>query len=124
MANAESHATVFLDIVPGMTTGLSTLTAGLSSINQQFQNVTTAINSQIGLINTSFITVGVLASQFAWKATQAFGDYEQGLKIAQAVSNQTAADMRQMSSAVEDFAVKYRTELNNYSEYKKNKKKK
>lgn len=116
MANAESHATVFLDIVPGMTTGISTLTAGLSSINQQFQNVTSAINSQVGLINTSFITAGVLASQFAWKATEAFGEYEQGLKIAQAVSNQTASDMTKMSEAVESFAVKYRTELNDLTE--------
>ena len=55
MAGSDTEATVMLNVVPGMNTGITAFNAGLSSINAQFQNVTDTIGSTFGLMDAMFL---------------------------------------------------------------------
>ena len=110
------EVTMMMSVVPGAMTGISTLMGGLVSINNVFLDMTRQIDATFGLVDSSIITASTVVAQFGWQAAQAFGEFEQGMKIVQMVSGQTVDDINQLKQAANQFAVEYRTDINQITE--------
>lgn len=116
MVGTSSSHTMYLNVAPGLITGFSALTAGFASINQQIQNVTHTTQENFGLFDTLISTATVLLAQFTKGAIDAYAQYEQGMKIVQAVSNQTATAMDALKQKSTEFSIQYRTDIDQITE--------
>ena len=114
MANEE--LTMSLSVLPGAMTGISTLMAGMVSINNVFMDMTRQIDSTFGLVDATIVTAGTVIAQFGLQAAEAYGQFEQGMKIVQMVSGQTKSDIEQLSQAANQFSVQYRTDIDQITE--------
>lgn len=116
MAGTESQHTMYLNIMPGLMTGISTLTAGLASINTQFQAITRTTTQEFNLMTSLIGTAGVVLTQFTKGAMEAYGEFEQGMKIVQAVSNQTIQGIEELTQKANEFSVQYRMDIDQITE--------
>ena len=116
MAGSDTEATVMLNVVPGMNTGITAFNAGLSSINAQFQNITDTINSTFGIMDAMIVSTGMMVAQFGMGAANAFGEFEQGMQIVKAVSQQSGEAIAYLKQEAQDFAVQYRTGIDSITE--------
>lgn len=114
MVNEE--VTMMLSVVPGVTTGISTMMSGLVSINNAFMDMTRQLDANFGLIDTSIITTATVVAQLGISAAQSFGEFEQGLKVAQMVSGQTAQEMDYLRQKANEFSVSYRADIDQITE--------
>ena len=113
---ANEEVTMMMSVVPGAMTGISTMMSGLVSINNVFLDMTRQIDATFGLIDSSIVTAGTVVAQLGFKAAEAFGEFEQGMKVVQMVSNQTAADMDILKQKANEFSVSYRTDIDQITE--------
>lgn len=116
MAGYEQDATIVMNAVPGLTTGITTLLSGFASINQQFQDITNGISKGFGVVDAAVISAGALVAKFGIDAAQAYGQFEQGMRIVQVVSNQGASAIQQLTEDANTFSVQYRTDINQITE--------
>ena len=114
MANEE--VTMMMSVVPGAMTGISTMMSGLVSINNVFLDMTRQIDASFGLIDSTIVTTAAVVGQLGVSAAEAFGQFEQGLKIAQMVSGQTAQEMEYLKQKANEFSVSYRTDIDQITE--------
>ena len=113
---ANEEVTMMMSVVPGAMTGISTMMSGLVSINNVFLDMTRQIDASFGLIDSTIVTTAAVVGQLGFKAAEAFGQFEQGLKIAQMVSNQTAQEMEYLKQKANEFSVSYRTDIDQITE--------
>lgn len=113
---ANEEVTMMMSVVPGAMTGISTMMSGLVSINNVFLDMTRQIDATFGLIDSSVVTAGTVVAQLGFKAAEAFGEFEQGMKVVQMVSNQTSADMDILKQKANEFSVSYRTDIDQITE--------
>lgn len=116
MAGANGNVEMMVSVLPGTLTGFAALNAGLASINNSFLNMTQAISDNFGLVETAVITTGVVIAQVAADAANAFGDFEQSMKIVQMVSGQTSDQIAQLGQAANQFSVQYRMDIDQITE--------
>lgn len=107
----DTSVDMMLNVLPGTMTGFFALNAGLSSINQIFQNMTKSVDNHFGILEASIVSATALLGQLSVNAASSFGEYEQGMKIVQAVSGQTSATVAELGNQINDFSVKYRMDI-------------
>lgn len=112
----NEEVTMMMSVVPGAMTGISTMMSGLVSINNVFMDMTRQLDASFGLIDTSIITASTIVAQLGLSAAEAFGQFEQGLKVAQMVSGQTAQDMDYLRQKANEFSVSYRADIDQITE--------
>ncbi len=116
MAGTDNEVRMMMSVYPGAMTGFAALNAGLVSINNVFGSMTRSIDAQFGLINTAIITTGVVVGQLGLDAMDAFGKFEQGMKIVQMVSGQTSQDINYLKKQANELSVSYRTDIDQLTE--------
>ena len=112
----DTSVDMMLNVLPGTFTGIFALNAGLSSINQVFQNMTKNVDTHFGLLEAGVVSLTALTTQFAKGAADAFGQYEQGMKIVQAVSGQSASAIAELGQKANQFSVEYRMDIDQLTE--------
>lgn len=112
----NEEVTMMLSVMPGAMTGISTMMGGLVSINNVFMDMTRQIDATFGLVDSAVIAAGTIVAQFGFQAAQAFGEFEQGMKVAQMVSGQTRQDIQELSRVANEFSVQYRTDIDQITE--------
>ena len=106
-----NNVEMMVSVVPGTMSGLATLNSGLASINNSFMAITNAISENFGLVNTAIVSGGALLGQFGADAMNAAGQFEQSMKIVQMVSGQNQSDIAALGQKANEFAVQYRTDI-------------
>ena len=107
---------MMMSVYPGAMTGFAAMNAGLSSILNVFNGMTRAFDQQFGLVDAALTTTSVVVTQLGVDAMNAFGQFEQGMKIVQMVSGQTASDMDYLKQKANEFSVEYRTDIDQITE--------
>ena len=113
---ADNEVSMMLSVLPGAMTGFAALNSGLVSINNIFMQTMARIDDNFGVIDASIIAAGALVAQFAKDSMDAFGEFEQGMKIVQMVSGQTAQDIQYLGQKANEFSVSYRTDIDQITE--------
>lgn len=116
MASSDNEVRMMMSVYPGAMTGFAAMNAGLSSILNVFNAMTRAFDQQFGLVDAALTTTSVVVTQLGVDAMNAFGQFEQGMKIVQMVSGQTASDMDYLKQKANEFSVEYRTDIDQITE--------
>ena len=113
---ATEEVNFIISALPGTMSAFASLNAGLVSINNAVGDITRQIDNNFGIVNSAMITMGVVATQVAFDAANAFGQFEQSMKIVQMVSGQTKAEIDQLGQAANQFSVQYRVDIDQITE--------
>ena len=113
---ADNEVSMMMSVYPGAMTGFAALNSGLVSINNVFMQTMARIDDNFGIIDSSIVATGAVVAQFAADSMSAFGEFEQGMKIVQMVSGQTAQDISYLSQKANEFSVSYRTDIDQITE--------
>ena len=113
---ADNEVSMMLSVLPGSLTGFAALNSGLVSINNIFMQTMARIDDNFGIFDATIIAAGALVTQFGADSMRAFGEFEQGMKIVQMVSGQTAQDISYLSQKANEFSVSYRTDIDQITE--------
>lgn len=113
---ADNEVSMMMSVYPGAMTGFAALNSGLVSINNVFMQTMARIDDNFGIIDSSIVATGAVVAQFAADSMSAFGEFEQGMKIVQMVSGQTADDIGYLSQKANEFSVSYRTDIDQITE--------
>ena len=116
MASGDNEVRMMMSVYPGAMTGFAAMNAGLSSILNVFNGMTRAFDQQFGLVDAALTTTSVVVAQLGVDAMNAFGQFEQGMKIVQMVSNQTSQEMDVLKQKANEFSVEYRMDIDQITE--------
>lgn len=116
MATGDNEVSMMMSVYPGAMTGFAALNSGLVSINNVFMQTIARIDDNFGILNASILATGAVVTQFATDCMSSFGEFEQGMKIVQMVSGQTAQDIEYLSQKANEFSVSYRMDIDQLTE--------
>lgn len=101
-------ATIKLDVIAGNLGGLVAAQTGANELVNLMGIMGTELAKGVGAANVFWTTAGAAVANFGIEAAKAFGEYERGLKVAQAISGQTSSAMSVIGSQAEQMSVKFK----------------
>ncbi len=107
---------VNLNVLAGAMGGITAIMGGMSALTSTFGQFGTEAVSNFGAIDGLLVTTTALIASFGVQAADAFGEFEQGMKIVQTVSGQSAFAIQQLGDQANQLSVKYRTAINDITD--------
>ena len=116
---ADNEVRMMFSVVPGTMSGFAAMNAGYGQ--SQYDDAITSASqfediNEINMLDTALTTTSVVVTQLGIDAMNAFGQFEQGMKIVQMVSGQTAQDIAFLGQKANEFSVQYRTDIDQITE--------
>lgn len=110
MAYSED-VNVNLNVLTGTMGGITAIMGGMSALTSSFGAMGTAAADTFGSLDGLLVSAAALITTFAVQSAEAFGQYEQGMKIVQAVSGQTGSAISELSEKANEMSIHYRTAI-------------
>lgn len=107
---------VNLNVLSGTMGGISAIMGGMSALTSSFGAIATEAANSFGTLDGLLITSATFISMFAAKSAEAYGEFEQGMKIVQAVSGQTGAAIQQLGEQANQLSVSYHVAIGDITE--------
>lgn len=102
---------VNLNVLAGAMGGVTAIMGGMSALTSTFGEFGTQAASSFGTVDGILVSATALLVSFGVQASEAFGEFEQGMKIVQTVSGQSNAAINQLTNAANEMSVAYRTSI-------------
>lgn len=115
MAYSED-VNVNLNVLTGTMSGITAIMGGMSALTSSFGAMGTAAADSFGALDGLLVSATALITTFAVQSAEAFGQYEQGMKIVQTVSGQTSYAMTELANKANDMSIAYRTSINDIND--------
>ena len=110
MAYSED-VNINLNVLAGAMGGITAIMGGMSALTSTFGQFGTEAANAFGTADALLVGTTVLLTSFGVQAAEAFGEFEQGMKIVQTVSNQSGAAIQELSDKANEMSVAYRTAI-------------
>ena len=110
MAYSED-VNVNLNVLAGTMGGMTAIMSGMSALTSSFGAMSTQAAESFGTLDALLVSSTALITGFGLKAAEAFGEFEQGMKIVQTVSGQTGAEINALTEQANKLSVEYRTAI-------------
>lgn len=107
---------VNLNILAGAMGGITAIMGGMSALTSTFGEFGTQAVDNFGAIDGLLVTTTALMVSFGVQAAQSFGEFEQGMKIVQAVSGQSSSAIQELTNQANQMSVQYRTAIGDITE--------
>lgn len=107
---------VNLNVLTGTMGGITAIMGGMSALTSSFGALGTTAAESFGTLDGLLVTSTALISTFAIQSAEAFGQYEQGMKIVQTVSGQTSYAMNELSNKANEMSIAYRSSIGDITE--------
>lgn len=105
-----------LNILAGALGGITAISAGMSALTSTFGQFGTTAAESFGSLDGILVSATALIGTFTVQAANAAGEFEQGMKIVQAVSGQTGSAISQLGEQANKLSVEYRTAIGDITE--------
>lgn len=115
MAYSED-VNVNMNVVSGAMGGVAAITNGMTALAANFSALGSEASRAFGSIDGLMVTSTALIAGFAFESAKAYGEFEQGMKLVQAVSGQTNSAISELSSKATEMSVAYRTSINDITD--------
>ena len=115
MAYSED-VNVNMNVVSGAMGGVAAITNGMSALAANFSALGSEASRAFGSVDGLMVTSTALIAGFTFEAAKAYGEFEQGMKLVQAVSGQTGAAINELSSKATEMSVAYRTSISDITD--------
>ena len=107
----QEDVNVNLNVLTGTMGGITAILGGMSALTSSFGAIGTEASNTFGTLDGLLVTSTALMTSFVVKSAEAYGQFEQGMKIVQTVSNQTSSAIGELSSKANEMSVSYRTAI-------------
>lgn len=115
MAYSED-VNVNMNVVSGAMGGVAAISNGMTALAANFSALGSEASRAFGSIDGLMVTSTALIAGFAFESAKAYGEFEQGMKLVQAVSGQTNSAISELSSKATEMSVAYRTSINDITD--------
>lgn len=105
-----------MNIVSGAMGGVAAISNGMTALAANFSALGSEASRAFGSIDGLMVTSTALIAGFAFESAKAYGEFEQGMKLVQAVSGQTNSAISELSSKATEMSVAYRTSINDITD--------
>ena len=107
---------VNMNVVSGAMGGVAAISNGMTALAANFSALGSEASRAFGSIDGLMVTSTALIAGFAFESAKAYGEFEQGMKLVQAVSGQTNSAISELSSKATEMSVAYRTSINDITD--------
>lgn len=107
---------VNMNVVSGAMGGVAAINNGMTALAANFSALGSEASRAFGSIDGLMVTSTALIAGFAFESAKAYGEFEQGMKLVQAVSGQTNSAISELSSKATEMSVAYRTSINDITD--------
>ena len=107
---------VNLNVLAGTMGGVTAIMGGMSALTSSFGALSTEAVSSFGTLDGLLVTSTAMLATFGVQAAEAFGEFEQGMKIVQAVSGQAQYAIASLGEQANQLSVHYRTAIGDITE--------
>lgn len=105
-----------LNILAGAMGGITAIMGGMSALTSTFGQFGTTAADSFGSIEGILVSGAALVTAFGVSAAEAAGEFEQSMKIVQAVSGQTGGAIQQLGEQANQLSVQYRMAIDDITE--------
>ena len=110
MAYSED-VNINMNLMAGAMGGVTAIMGGMSALTSTFSQFGTEAANTFGTLDGLLVGTTALIASFGLKAAEAYGEFEQGMKIVQTVSNQSGAAITELTNKANEMSVAYRTSI-------------
>lgn len=110
MAYSED-VNINMNLMAGAMGGVTAIMGGMSALTSTFSQFGTEAANTFGTLDGLLVGTTALIASFGMKAAEAYGEFEQGMKIVQTVSNQSGAAITELTNKANEMSVAYRTSI-------------
>ena len=115
MAYSED-VNINLNVLAGAMGGITAIMGGMSALTSTFGQFGTEAVDNFGAVDGLLVSATALIASFGAQAAQAFGEFEQGMKIVQTVSGQAQYSIQQLGTQANQLSLQYRVAIGDITE--------
>lgn len=105
-----------LNILAGALGGVTAIASGMSALTSTFGQFGTTAADSFGSVEGILVSLSALIAAFGVESANAAGEFEQNMKIVQAVSGQTSGVIQQLGDQANQLSVQYRMAIDDITE--------
>lgn len=107
----EFNVQTQMNYVVGNMSGFTTAYVGMDNLSALISSLMTSYTTLAGTGRAAYMTLGASVAAFGLKSAEAFGEYERGMNIVKAISNNTNAQMQILSQTANQFSTQFRMDI-------------
>ena len=105
---ANEHVSMTLDVLPGTFGGIIAAIAGFNELVSSATTLAGAVGKSTSAVESMALTAGVALAGAAAAAASSAGEFDRSMKLVQAVSGQSAAEISVLTQRAKEFTSQYK----------------
>ena len=107
----EFNVQTQMNYIVGNMSGFTTAYVGMDNLSALISSLMTSYTTLAGTGRAAYMALGASVAAFGLKSAEAFGEYERGMNIVKAISNNTNAQMQVLSQTANQFSTQFRMDI-------------
>lgn len=107
----EFNVQTQMNYIVGNMSGFTTAYTGMDNLSALISSLMTSYTTLAGTGRAAYMALGASVAAFGLKSAEAFGEYERGMNIVKAISNNTNAQMQVLSQTANQFSTQFRMDI-------------
>lgn len=104
----EFNVQTQMNYVVGNMSGFTAAYTGMDNLSALISSLMTSYTTMAGTGRAAYLSLGAAVSAFGLKSAEAFGEYQRGMNMVKAISNNTNAQMQMLSQSAQQFSSQFR----------------
>ena len=107
----EFNVQTQMNYVVGNMSGFTAAYTGMDNLSALISSLMTSYTTLAGTGRAAYMTLGASVAAFGLKSAEAFGEFQRGMNIVKAISNNTNAQMQVLSQTANQFSTQFRMDI-------------
>ncbi len=104
----EFNVQTQMNYVVGNMSGFTAAYTGMDNLSALLSSLMTSYTTMAGTGRAAYLSLGAAISAVGLKSAEAFGEYQRGMNMVKAISNNTNAQMQMLSQSAQQFSSQFR----------------
>ena len=104
----EFNVQTQMNYVVGNMSGFTAAYTGMNNLSALLSSIMTSYTTLAGTGRAAYMTLGASVAAFGLKSAEAFGEYQRGMNMVKAISNNTNAQMQMLAKSAGEFSSQFR----------------
>ena len=104
----EFNVQTQMNYVVGNMSGFTAAYTGMNNLSALLSSIMTSYTTLAGTGRAAYMTLGASVAAFGLKSAEAFGEYQRGMNMVKAISNNTNAQMQMLAKSAGEFSGQFR----------------
>ena len=107
----EFNVQTQMNYIVGNMSGFTAAYTGMDNLSALISSLMTSYTTLAGTGRAAYATLGASVAAFGFKSAEAFGEFQRGMNIVKAISNNTNAQMQILSQTANQFSTQFRMDI-------------